>query len=196
VACIDDELPFAIPYGWTWCELQDCCMKEIKRGRSPKYAETGNVLSFAQKCNQKVGGINIGLALWIDDASVDRYEAAEYLCDNDIVINSTGTGTLGRIGIYHNSDNPSDIPIVPDSHVTVVRPSAHIHPAYIYCCLKAMQTSIESMGEGSTNQKELKPLTVQQLRIPLPPYSEQVEICDRVNAMVITLSLIELELQR
>lgn len=158
-------------------------MKEIKRGRSPKYAETGSVLSFAQKCNQKAGGINIGLALWIDDASVDRYEAAEYLCDNDIVINSTGTGTLGRIGVYHNSDNPSGIPIVPDSHVTVVRPSKHIHPAYVYYCLKAMQPSIENMGEGSTNQKELKPLTVQQLRIPLPPYPEQLEICDRVNTI-------------
>ena len=187
-------MPYDIPEGWVWCELQQCCVKEIKRGRSPKYAEKGQVLSFAQKCNQKNGGINIRLALWIDDATIGRYNEDEYMRDGDIIINSTGTGTLGRVGVYHNSDNPSAIPIVPDSHVTVVRASGYVHPAYLYFCLKAMQSSIESMGEGSTNQKELKPLTVQQLRIPLSPYAEQIMICKRVHTMLTTVSMIEAEL--
>ena len=188
-------MPYDIPEGWAWCELQQCCVKEIKRGRSPKYAEKGQILSFAQKCNQKDGGINIGLALWIDDATIGRYSEDEYMRDGDIIINSTGTGTLGRVGVYHSSDNPSAIPIVPDSHVTVVRASGYVHPAYLYFCLKAMQSSIENMGEGSTNQKELKPLTVQQLRIPLPPYAEQIMICKRVHTMLTTVSMIEAELR-
>ena len=194
VSCIDDELPYDIPEGWAWCELQQCCVKEIKRGRSPKYAEKGQVLSFAQKCNQKNGGINIGLAIWIDDATIGRYSEDEYMRDGDIIINSTGTGTLGRVGVYHSSDNPSAIPIVPDSHVTVVRASGYVHPSYLYFCLKAMQSSIENMGEGSTNQKELKPLTIQQLRIPLPPYAEQIMICKHVHTMLTTVSMIEAEL--
>lgn len=194
VSCIDDELPYDIPEGWAWCELQQCCVKEIKRGRSPKYAEKGQVLSFAQKCNQKNGGINIGLALWIDDATIGMYSEDEYMRDGDIIINSTGTGTLGRVGVYHSSDNLSAIPIVPDSHVTVVRASGYVHPSYLYFCLKAMQSSIENMGEGSTNQKELKPLTIQQLRIPLPPYAEQIMICKRVHTMLKTVSVIEAEL--
>lgn len=41
--------------------------------------------------------------------------------DGDIVINSTGNGTLGRVGLYQASDNIKSIDIVPDSHVTVVR---------------------------------------------------------------------------
>ena len=188
-------MPYDIPEGWAWCELQQCCVKEIKRGRSPKYAEKGQVLSFAQKCNQKNGGINIGLALWIDDATIGRYSEDEYMRDGDIIINSTGTGTLGRVGVYHSSDNPSAIPIVPDSHVTVVRASGYVHPSYLYLCLKAMQSSIENMGEGSTNQKELKPLTIQQLRIPLPPYAEQIMICKRVHTMLTTVSMIEAELR-
>ena len=194
VSCIDDELPYDIPEGWAWCELQQCCVKEIKRGRSPKYAEKGRVLSFAQKCNQKNGGINIRPALWIDDATIGRYNEDEYMRDGDIIINSTGTGTLGRVGVYHSSDNPSAIPIVPDSHVTVVRASGYVHPSYLYFCLKAMQSSIENMGEGSTNQKELKPPTIQQLRIPLPPYAEQIMICKRVHTMLTTVSMIEAEL--
>ena len=130
--CIDDDLPYSLPEGWIWCELQDCCLKEIRRGRSPKYAEKGHVLSFAQKCNQKTGDINMGLALWIDDSTTGRYEDDEYMRDGDIVINSTGTGTLGRVGIYRSTDNPAGLPVVSDSHVTVVRVSSHLDPLYFY----------------------------------------------------------------
>lgn len=153
-----------------WCELQDCCSKEIKRGRAPKYADEGNVLAFAQKCNRKTGEIDISTALWLDRESTKRYSSDEYMLDGDIVINSTGTGTLGRIGIYRNNDNPHHIPIVPDSHVTVVRAAKNIEPSYLFFYLKFMQRKIEEMGEGSTNQKELKPLTIQKIRLPIPPY--------------------------
>ena len=193
--CIDDDLPYDIPDNWAWCELQDCCYKEIKRGRSPKYANTGKVLSFAQKCNQKSGGINISLAQWIDDSSIDRYDEDEYMLDGDIVINSTGTGTLGRVGIYRDSDNHARTPIVPDSHVTIVRTSSLFISSYIFLCLKAMQSSLEEHGEGSTNQKELKPLTIQQLRIPVPPLAEQHEIVKRVYALFEELECVEANLR-
>jgi len=192
--CIDDDLPFDIPDGWAWCELQDCCCKEIKRGRSPKYADTGTVRSFAQKCNQKSGGINISLAQWIDDSSIGRYDEDEYMLDGDIVINSTGTGTLGRVGIYYDSDNRERTPIVPDSHVTVVRTSRLFNSSYIFLCLKAMQSRLEELGEGSTNQKELKPLTIQQQRIPVPPLVEQQAIVKRVCAFFEELDYVEANL--
>ena len=194
VVCIDDDLPYSLPDGWIWCELQDCCYKEIKRGRSPKYADQGTVLSFAQKCNQKSGGINIGLALWIDDNSIKRYAEDEYMLDGDIVINSTGTGTLGRVGIYHDSDNAAGTPLVPDSHITVIRVSEHIDPSYVFFVLKAMQSNLEEMGEGSTNQKELKPLTVQCVRIPLPPQPEQRAISNKVTEAFACMDGIEAEL--
>ena len=187
-------MPFAIPDGWVWCELQDCCYKEIKRGRSPKYADSGRVLSFAQKCNQKTGTINIGLALWIDDSTICRYDDNEYMQDGDIVINSTGTGTLGRVGIYQNTDNPDGIPIVPDSHVTVVRVPDNLDPTYVFYYLKSMQSTLEKMGEGSTNQKELKPISLQQLRIPIPPNQEQKRIVSVVETMLGKLELVETNL--
>lgn len=174
--------------------MQDCCIKEIKRGRSPKYANQGHVLSFAQKCNQKSGTINISLALWIDDDSVGRYTADEYLCDCDIVINSTGTGTLGRVGIYHELDNTMATPIVPDSHVTVVRVSEHVDPLYAFSFLKAIQARLEDMGEGSTNQKELKPLSIQNIHFPIPPFAEQNAISKRITEIFSYMAHIENEL--
>ncbi len=174
--CIDDEIPFDIPESWEWCRLSQLTTKDIKRGKSPKYSETGSVYVFAQKCNVKAGGINLKLAKHIDMSTLDKYPESEYLVDGDIVINSTGNGTLGRIGIFRDFDRIDNCIIVPDSHVTVVRINPQICIEYILAALKAYQPFLEGLGEGSTNQTELKPITVSNLLIPVPPYQEQERI--------------------
>ncbi len=191
VRCINEELPFELPEGWELCALNECCIKEIKRGKSPKYATEGNTLVFAQKCNTKYEGIDMSLALFLDEGTLSRYPDEEYLCDKDIVINSTGTGTLGRVGVFRSSDNTRNLPIVPDSHVTVIRGSSRINPLYLYIYLKLHQAELEKLGEGSTNQKELKPITLKNLCIPLPPYNEQYRIADLVVTLFKILNSIE-----
>jgi restriction modification system DNA specificity domain protein (fragment) len=121
VRCIDEEIPFDIPDTWEWVRLENCCSKEIRRGKSPKYTERSGTLVFAQKCNTKYNGIDVGLALYLDEDTLSRYPADEYMQDGDVVVNSTGMGTLGRVGIYCATDNHLGLPIVPDSHVTVIR---------------------------------------------------------------------------
>lgn len=176
-------MPFDVPDNWSWCRLENCCSKEIKRGKSPKYSDVGNTLVFAQKCNTKYDGINIDLALFLDESTLNKYPNDEFMQDGDTVINSTGTGTLGRVGIYRQSDNTKNSSIVPDSHVTVIRTYNSINSDYVYIFLKALQSELEKMGEGSTNQKELKPLTLKQLLIPLPPIQEQ----NRIMPLIIAL---------
>lgn len=189
--CIDAELPFDIPETWEWVRLENCCSKEIRRGKSPKYIEKSNTLVFAQKCNTKYNGIDIGLSLCLDESTLSRYPTDEYMQDGDVVINSTGTGTLGRVGFYRTADNSSGLPIVPDSHVTVIRGFSNIHPFYLYALMKANQGELEKKGEGSTNQKELKPLTLKEMLIPMPPYFEQTRIIAAITAAFSTISAIE-----
>ena len=191
IRCINEEIPFYVPDNWSWCRLENCCSKEIKRGKSPKYSDVGNTLVFAQKCNTKYDGINIRLALYLDEANLKKYSDDEYMQDGDTVINSTGTGTLGRVGIYRNSDNIMNSPIVPDSHVTVIRTYNCINSDYAYFFLKALQSELEKMGEGSTNQKELKPLTLKQLLVPLPPVQEQKRIMHYIISFYTKLYNIE-----
>lgn len=176
IRCIDDELPFEIPDTWEWVRLENCCVKEIRRGKSPKYIEQSTILVFAQKCNTKYTGIDVGLALYLDESTLGKYSDDEYMQDGDVVINSTGTGTLGRVGFYRSADNRANLPIVPDSHVTVIRAYQSIHAFYLYAFMKANQAELEKMGEGSTNQKELKPLTLKEMLVPMPPVSEQKRI--------------------
>lgn len=176
VRCIDEEIPFDIPDTWEWVRLENCCSKEIRRGKSPKYTERSGTLVFAQKCNTKYNGIDVGLALSLDESTLSRYPADKYMQDRDVVVNSTGTGTLGRVGFYRMADNCSGLPIVPDSHVTVVRRFSSIQAFYLYAFMKASQSELERKGEGSTNQKELKPLTLKEMLVPMPSVSEQKRI--------------------
>ena len=191
VICIDAEIPFEIPDTWEWMRLENCCIKEIRRGKSPKYVDESGTLVFAQKCNTKYGGIDMGLALFLDESTLGRYPDDEYMQDGDVVINSTGTGTLGRVGLFRVTDNHLGLPIVPDSHVTVIRAAHGIQSVYVYGFMKANQSKLEKKGEGSTNQKELKPPTLKEMLIPIPPYFEQERIVAAITAAFSTISAIE-----
>ena len=191
VRCIDDEIPFDIPDTWEWVRLENCCSKEIRRGKSPKYIDESGILVFAQNCNNKHNGIDIDLALYLDESILGRYPADEYMQDGDIVVNSTGTGTLGRVGFYRTSDNNIGLPIVPDSHVTVIRGVSSIHAFDLSAFMKANQRELEKKGEGSTNQKELKPLTLKEMLVPIPPFSEQKQIEIAVSEALSLIGTIE-----
>ena len=195
IRCIDEELPFEIPDRWEWMQLENCCCKEIRRGKSPKYIEQSETLVFAQKCNTKYNGIDIGLAFYLDESTLNKYPEDEYMQDGDIVINSTGTGTLGRVGFYRATDNYNSLSIVPDSHVTVIRSSREIHAFYLFAFMKANQSELEKKGEGSTNQKELKPLTLKELYVPVPPYEEQLRIAVSINNAFSLISKLEKSLK-
>lgn len=130
--CIADEVPFEIPESWEWARLKNLTIKEIKRGKSPKYADDGSVYVFAQKCNVKLGGIDVSLAKFLDMRIFDKYPVEEYMADGDIIINSTGNGTLGRIGIFRDSDRINDCVIVPDSHVTIIRTGNQMIKNYLF----------------------------------------------------------------
>ena len=176
----EEEIPFDIPDNWCWCRLGEIC-NEIKRGKSPKYADKSNFLAFAQKCNVKTGGIDLGLALYLDENSITRYSETDNLVQGDIVINSTGGGTMGRVGLYETQVPAGIKGVYPDSHVTVIRSIGNINQHYLYYVLKLNQPVLEKCGTGSTNQTELKPAVLAELIIPLPPLAEQKRIVDAIE---------------
>ena len=137
---------------------------------------------FAQKCNTKAGYIDISKAKFLDQSTLKKYTDEDYLSYNDIIINSTGTGTLGRIGIYMESDDAYGIKIVPDSHITIVRTmSSEMNSRYVYYFLKYHQSYFENSGVGSTNQKELKPEVISTFLVAVPPIEEQNNIVSKID---------------
>ncbi len=172
-----DDIPFEVPLGWKWVPLGDLCVL-LSRGKSPKYSEKKKYPVFAQKCNQP-NGLALEKALFLDEATLDKWPLFFRLQDADVVINSTGTGTVGRVGYYSSQALESQYEfMVPDSHVTVVRVGENVISKYIYYVLRTntIQSIMEKTYRGSTNQKEFYIDSVYSIPIPLPPFEEQQQI--------------------
>ena len=180
----EEEIPFDVPESWCWCHLGEIC-NEIKRGKSPKYVDRSDYLAFAQKCNVKTGGIDLSLALYLDEKSIDRYSEEDNLIKGDVVINSTGGGTMGRVGYYETKVPEGIKGVYPDSHVTVIRSVGNINQRYLYYILKHNQPVLEDCGTGSTNQTELKPAVLANFVIPLPPLEEQKQIVTEIEKLIL-----------
>ena len=177
-----------IPENWRWVKLEDIVAIPIKRGKTPKYSTKSNTYVFAQKCNQKDGIVSLEKAQLLDESLLKKYEKHDFLAADDIVINSTGNGTLGRIGYIDSALLEGGVKVVPDTHVTVIRVKDGILPEYIFAFLRKNQSYFESKGVGSTKQTELRPETIKELLVPLPPVEEQKRIVSKLND---TLPLVE-----
>ena len=181
--CIDDEIPFDIPANWVWIRLDDIC-SFIHRGKSPKYSLIKKYPVVAQKCNQW-SGFSIEKAKFIEPQSISSYKEEYILQDEDLMWNSTGLGTLGRMAIYYKKLNPYELAVA-DSHVTVIRPYKQYVVSeylYYYFASNTVQSVIEDKSDGSTKQKELSTKTVKRYLVPLPPMEEQMRIVEKVEEL-------------
>jgi type I restriction enzyme S subunit len=167
---VDDEQK---PEGWEIAKLGDVTT-ELRRGISPSYLESGGVRVLNQKCirNREV---NFAPARRHDHSKRQIDDRA--IVAGDILVNSTGVGTLGRTAQLWRVDELT----VVDSHVTIVRPNTDIvSTCYLGLNLTGRETEIELLGEGSTGQTELSRTRLGSLPLLLPPS----EVMNRFDTIV------------
>lgn len=188
--CIDDELPFEIPDSWEWVRLENVCAY-VQRGKSPKYSNISEIPVISQKCIQW-SGFSIEKARFIEPKSLSCYDKERFLEEGDLLLNSTGTGTIGRIAIYSLDLNPYDVAVA-DGHVTVIRLHKNFVSNKFICDFFAcpwVQSQVEKRADGSTNQIEFSLSKVKEALIPLPPLQEQLRIVDALERQLKQLDIL------
>ena len=182
--CIDEEIPFEVPSSWGWCRLGTIC-NYLHRGKSPRYGNDKILPIMAQKCNQW-DRIYTDRCLFSDKAFIEKYKEEQYLQVGDVIVNSTGGGTVGRTGYIEKYVFEKYTKFVADSHVTVVRTNKLVSSRYIYYYLISpfIQIGLEERCSGSTNQIELGTASIYNNIIPLPPYAEQKRIIEKIAEVI------------
>ena len=176
-------MSFEIPSSWVWCNLEELCLF-LSRGKSPQYLDEDKTYPvFAQKCNLKDGGISLEQARFLDPKTIYKWGDVYKLRTGDVLVNSTGTGTVGRTRLF-NEECLGKYPfVVPDSHVSVIRTFDEICSefVFIYLSTNIVQEYLADNLAGSTNQKELYIAVLENLPFPLPTYKEQLRIISEIN---------------
>ena len=130
--------------------------------------------------------ISIEKARFVDPDLLDGYGKERFLIDGDLLWNSTGLGTVGRIAVYDKNANMYDVAVA-DSHVTVIRLMLDfINPMFLYYYFSSppVQDVIEDKTTGSTKQKELNLDVIKNYPVPLPPKEEQDRIVAKLNVLL------------
>ena len=183
-AITDDEKPFDIPDSWEWVKLGEIG-NYIQRGRSPKYDKVNhNHPIISQKCIQW-SGITLQDAKFITQEFFEKLENYRFVQKNDILWNSTGTGTVGRANGVR--DAFEKVPV--DSHVTLIRVNRNVDPQFIYYYLISpiIQNNLDEYLTGTTKQKELGLNSILNVVLPIPPINEQKRIVAKLDQLMSTI---------
>ena len=186
-------MPFEVPEGWVWTTLEEICLF-LSRGKSPKYSDTDKTYPvFAQKCNLKEGGISLAQARFLDPSTICKWSEEYKLKTGDVLVNSTGTGTVGRTRLFHESYLKNYPFVVPDSHVSVIRTTSEVKSEFVFAYISSqfIQQYLEDNLAGSTNQKELYIGVLSDLSFPLPPLTEQQRIVAEIKRWFALIDQIE-----
>ncbi|WP_395139653.1 restriction endonuclease subunit S [Armatimonas sp.] len=156
----------------------------VSRGNAPDYVEQSDVCAVSQGCVQR-DGLHLENVKF-HGGSADGFKGL--LKDGDLLINSTGTGTLGRCSIFAKEDDDAHVYFA-DGHVTILRDTTtSINPDYLYSFFRTRQEEITVFAsEGATNQIELQRERLRSFSLPLPDIDEQTAIVsylDRKNAEI------------
>lgn len=138
-------------------------IQEYTKGITPKYVQQSNTIVLNQKCIRD-NQIDYSFAQFVDDNQNVRED--KYIRIGDILINSTGQGTAGRIAFVESLPNDKKVTI--DSHILILRCEDIITANLIRYSLFSFEKTLMTFIDGSSGQGEFDKIRLFGTKIKLP----------------------------
>lgn len=161
-----------------WVKLKTLCASPIHRGLQPIYDKDGEIYVI-KTANLKNGYIDLTEAQNVNQEFYDAKKDFAGLNNNDVLIASTGVGSIGKVDIYESEELA-----IADGHVSIVRlDNKKVNPLFMTYYLRSIlgYLQIERDLSGSTNQIEIYPQQLEQMRIIDLPRKKQDETVKEVQ---------------
>lgn len=150
----------------------------ITRGSTPTYStgDEGDALVVGQSCQRPDGRFELDRGRF----HVGPVPSKGLLQGGEVLINSTGTGTLGRCALVGSL--PDALPVFVDSHVTMLRVDARRADArfvnYSIGLPSSRRYIEDALSVGATKQRELNVDALRAHRVALPDLTAQLRAAD------------------
>ncbi|MQT28824.1 N-6 DNA methylase, partial [Pseudomonas helleri] len=172
--------------------ISDLNLKETTRGKSPaaeNYVDEKDGYAIVIKSGSSVskqGAIITLDADWIEKSVYDEFlsqpQKRNIIEKYDVLLSSTGDGTLGKCSVYD-----LDYPAIADGHVTIIRVDANVvNPYYLCDYLRSGfgAVQINRLYTGSTGMIELTPDQVNSIVVDMRSgLPEQQELSSKVRSL-------------
>lgn len=163
----------------------------IQRGKGPIYDEHSTQIILNQKCNRG-NIIEFDFAKTVNVNWLNKQNKNLFTKDGDILINSTGEGTVGR-AIFITKEYEG---FLYDSHMLLLRLERKIVDSrYVYYFLnstRGQKLLLEILGAQATKQVELGIGNLKNIKIPLPPLKTQRKIVEKLDKQMEALKGVQL----
>lgn len=171
-ACKSDAKPVP-PATWKLSRLSGLCTL-ISRGITPVYDEAASALVIGQKCIREQKLSLVPARRQRKDVPTEKL-----VRPMDVLINSTGVGTLGRVAQVEAVPDGTTV----DTHVTIVRSAPGIDHDYFGMALIRLEGVFERLGAGATGQTELSRSRIGDVEILLPDRPTQERFGNHVRPL-------------
>lgn len=176
VKCIEDEIPFKLPNGWSWCRLN--ALGEIVGGGTPK-------TNVPENWN--------GTIPWLTPADMklitSKYASKGERSISETGLNSSSAKLMPKNTILYSSRAPIGYIAIAANEICTNQGFKSLVPInnkmvdYIYYCLQQRTNDIKKRASGTTF-KEISGKEFGYTLIPLPPLNEQIRITGKIEKLI------------
>ena len=182
VKCIEDEIPFELPAGWSWARIFSIT-EELPYGTAKKSSPTGLVAVL------RMGNIQSGEIDYSDLVySSDRDDIVKYtLIKNDLLFNRTNSAEwVGKTAIYRGN-----MPAIYAGYLIRIR--TFINAEYLNVVMNSgyAKSYCNSVKTDGVNQSNINAQKLGNFLVPIPSFGEQYRISSSIADILPRISIIQ-----